>query len=107
MSVSNHRASYLLYLLPFAKTSFVDPPWQSPAQSMRRVLLSIRLNGLPYNDFMLNRFCDILLGQTDKKKLFAEPLPEDYKDLQKLVWTFIVTFRKAISVQYSQEADVI
>ncbi|WP_373229816.1 hypothetical protein [Cohnella sp.] len=67
----------------------------------------MRINDLAYNDFMMDRFCDILLKDTDKRGMFAMPLPEDYKDLQKLVWSFVQTFRKKVASEHSEYDGVI
>ncbi|MFC5469043.1 hypothetical protein ACFPPD_09935 [Cohnella suwonensis] len=67
----------------------------------------MRLNGVPYNDFMLNRFCDIILRSENKPSLFAQPLPEDYKDLQKLVWTFVQAFRNKMVSHYALDHEIV
>jgi hypothetical protein len=102
VSKENHRALYLKYLLPFVDTSFSQVISSGTIVSMHKVLYSLRMNDLAYNDFMLDRFCDILLSDVDKKGLFSMPLPEDYKDLQKLIWTFVQTFRKKQAAEHSQ-----
>lgn len=103
----NHRATYLNYLLPLADSRYKEHIPAAFPSAMHKVLYNMRLNGVPYNDFMLERFCDILLVAADKKGLFAAPLPEDYKDLQKLVWTFVQAFRKEAATRYSQDVEVI
>ncbi|WP_156926598.1 hypothetical protein [Cohnella panacarvi] len=106
MAKVNHRATYLRYLLPLAHPRYALTMPDKPLTSMQRVLYGIYLNGMPYNDFMLRRFCEIMLRNTDKARLFAEPLPEDYKDLQKLTWTFINSFKKSANARYSYEQDI-
>ncbi|CAM4298580.1 hypothetical protein L1N85_19285 [Paenibacillus alkaliterrae] len=101
-SQENHRASYLKYLLPLADSTYSAAVPSETVALMHKVLFSLRLNDAAYNDFMLDRFCDILLKDVDKRGLFSMPLPEDYKDLQKLLWTFVQTFRRKLAAQYPQ-----
>jgi hypothetical protein len=107
VSSENYRATYLAYLLPIVDSRFVKSVTPDTRKSMYKVLYSMSLNGMPYNDFMLNRFCEILLQAADKKGLFAMPLPEDYKDLQKLIWTFVQGFKKEATSRNSRDHDVI
>lgn len=105
VSRENYRATYLKFLLPLANIAY-RKVMADNAVSMQKVLYNMRLNGIPYNDFMLHRFCDICLQSADREGLFSTPLPEDYKDLQKLVWTFVQAFRKRAASKYDVEASV-
>jgi hypothetical protein len=70
----------------------------------------MRRNGLPYNDFLLLRLCAILLKDADRAlemELAAAPLPEDYKDLQKLLWTFAQSFRKKLRERYPGQEEIV
>ncbi len=107
VTCENYRATYMVYLLPIVDSRFVKSVPPETLISMYKVLYSMRLNGVPYNDFMLDRFCEILLQATDKKGLFAMPLPEDYKDLQKLIWTFVQGFKKEATSRNSRDHEVI
>ncbi|MCD9025846.1 hypothetical protein [Cohnella silvisoli] len=107
VSKENYRANYLNYLLPLVDSKYSEVVSSGTIVSMHKVLYSLRMNDLAYNDFMLNRFCDILLKDVDRKGLFATPLPEDYKDLQKLLWNFVQTFRKKAATEYFQHEEVI
>lgn len=107
VSGENHRAVYLKYLLPLAEPDYSDLVPTDIIVQMRKVLHSLRMNGLAYNDFMVNRFCDIFFESVDRKGLLYTPLPEGYKDLQKLVWMFVQAFRRNVAPQYSERDDVI
>lgn len=107
ISGENHRAVYLKYLLPLAEPDYFGLVPTDIIVQMHKVLHSLRMNDLAYNDFMVNRFCDILLESVDRKGLLHTPLPEGYKDLQKLVWMFVQAFRKNVAPQYSQGHEVI
>lgn len=103
-SRSNYRVTYLPYMLAISDAAGYAgllPP--KAARAMHKVLYNLRLNDVPYNDYMLKRFCGIMLKDVDERGLYAESLPEDYKDLQKLVWTFIQRFRRQISDKYGAD----
>ncbi|MBB6731830.1 hypothetical protein [Cohnella zeiphila] len=104
---SNHRVTYLKYLLPLVDPSYAGSLPSGFRLSMRKVLYNMRRNGLPYNDYLLLRLCDILLKDADLAELVTSPLPEDYKDLQKLLWTFAQAFRKKVRKRYSGQEEII
>ncbi|OXS57543.1 hypothetical protein B1A99_15900 [Cohnella sp. CIP 111063] len=91
---TNYRAFYLTYLLPLADGRYRRAAAGDTLMGIHKILWNMKLNGLPYNDFMLLRFCEIILRNADLDSLGSAPLPEDYKDLQKLIWTFVQQFRK-------------
>jgi len=103
----NHRLTYLPYLLPFADVRYEGAVPEETVAAMRAALFGMRMNGLPYNDFMLDRFCDILLEGADPADFPGTPLPEDYKDLQKLIWTFVQSFRRDVNLRYPGEDEAI
>ena len=97
---TNYRATYLKYLLPLVDAGYAAITPVEISRAMHKVLYNLRLNDVPYNDFMLDRFCGIMLRTADLRGLFAARLPEDYKDLQKLLWTFIQCFRTDAALRY-------
>mgnify|MGYP001375900111 CR=1 FL=1 len=91
---TNYRALYLTYLLPLADERYRRAADGDTLRGIHKILWNMKLNGLPYNDFMLLRFCEIILRNANIDSLKSAPLPEDYKDLQKLIWTFVQQFRR-------------
>lgn len=55
----------------------------------------------------LLRFCQIILRTADIDSLKSAPLPEDYKDLQKQIWTFVQQFRKKAAALYPTVQELV
>ena len=95
----NYRISYLKFLLPYLSEKHLQFFKSNESETLytsAKIIHSMLINEVHYNDNNVNRLAEILLELTEipNSLLIRYPLHDDFIDIQKLIWTFIVQFKK-------------
>lgn len=95
----NYRITYLKLLLPYLSEThlfYYKANEREALLASNKIVHSMLVNDIRYNDNNLNRLAEILLALSAMDTpLLQYPLHADYADVQKLIWTFIVQFKKS------------
>jgi hypothetical protein len=95
---ANYRVSYIKLLLPYASKKHLLYFKANEAVSLaaaQKIIHSMLINDIRYNDYNLNRLLETMLTFVgEERPSLSDPLHPDFMDIQKLLWTFIVQFKK-------------
>jgi hypothetical protein len=95
---SNYRVSYLKLLLSFVSENHLLYYKMNEAAELadiRKIVHSMLINDIRYNDYNVNHLAESMLDYVGEgHPLLSNPLHNDFMDVQKLLWTFIVQFKK-------------
>jgi hypothetical protein len=95
---NNYRLTYLKLLLPFLSEHhllYYKANELEALNCIRKIIHSMLINDIRYNDHNVNRLTESMLVYVgEDTPLLGYPLHSDFMDIQKLLWTFVVQFKK-------------
>jgi hypothetical protein len=95
---ANYRVSYLKFLLPYVSKKHLQYYLENEAAALaaaQKIIYSMLINDIRYNDYNVNSFLETMLAFVgEERPSLADPIHPDFMDIQKLLWTFIVHFKK-------------
>jgi hypothetical protein len=95
---TNYRITYLKLLLPFISENhliYYKTHQLTELTAIRKIVHSMLINDIRYNDHNVNRLAESMLNYIGEgSPSLSDSLHSDFMDVQKLLWTFIVQFKK-------------